>query len=127
MLRIERQNKRFVRLDQPTLKGVSITERYDLEEFIFNSPDQFFAEINQPLFVLGKEVPPSQDVQDRIDVLALDPEGTAVIIELKRGNNRLQLLQAIAYAGMIAKWKQEDFLNLLNAERREKLSDFVEP
>jgi len=45
---------------------------------------------------------------------------------LKRGNNRLQLLQAIAYAGMIAKWKPNDFLALLDVERREKLSDFVE-
>lgn len=127
MLRIERQNKHFVRLEEPTCAAASITERYDLEEFIFNSPDEFFAEINQQLFVLGKEVKPSQDVQDRIDILALDPEGTAVIIELKRGNNRLQLLQAIAYAGMIAKWKQEDFFRLLNAERMEKLSDFIEP
>ena len=62
MLRIERQNKHFVRLEQPTCAAALITERYDLEEFIFNSPDEFFAEINQQLFVLGKEVAPSQDV-----------------------------------------------------------------
>src|SRR5438552_7360749 len=126
MLRIERQNKHFVRLEQRTCAEALVRERYDLQEFIFNSPEEFFDEINQKLFVIDKEVKPSQDVQDSLDILALDPEGTAVIIELKRGNNRLQLLQAIAYAGMIAKWKQEDFFALLDVERREKLSDFVE-
>ena len=42
MLRIERQQKRFTRLDEPKLAEASITERYDLQEFIFNSPEQFF-------------------------------------------------------------------------------------
>ena len=122
MLRIERQQKCFTRLEQPKLVEVSITERYDLQEFIFNSPEQFFAEIGQDLFVIGKEINPSELTQDRIDLLALDPAGRAVIVELKRGNDKLQLLQAIAYAGMIAKWKPEDFLSRLNAERQEKLA-----
>jgi hypothetical protein len=37
MHRIERQQKRFILLDQPKLAEASITERYDLQEFIFNS------------------------------------------------------------------------------------------
>jgi hypothetical protein len=125
MLRIERQQKRFTRLDQPKLAEASITERYDLQEFIFNSPEDFFAEVGEDLFVIGKEIPPSDVIQDRIDLLAVDPEGNAVIIELKRGNDKLQLLQAVAYAGMVAQWKPGDFLGLLDAERQEKLADFL--
>ena len=125
MLRIERQTKRFTRLTEPKLAAASITERYDLQEFIFNSPEQFFAEVAEDLFVLGKETRPSEVIQDRIDLLALDPEGNAVIIELKRGNDKLQLLQAIAYAGMVAKWKASDFLSLLDADRQEKLTEFL--
>jgi hypothetical protein len=125
MLRIERQNKHFTRLDEPNLAAVSITERYDLQEFIFNSPEQFFAEVAEELFVIGKETRPSEVIQDRIDLLALDPEGNAVIIELKRGNDKLQLLQAVAYAGMVAKWRASDLLGLLDADRQEKLADFL--
>lgn len=125
MLRIERQQKRFTRLDEPKLAEASITERYDLQEFIFNSPEQFFAEVGEELFVVGKEIQPSQVIQDRIDLLAIDPEGNAVVIELKRGNDKLQLLQAVAYAGMIAKWKPNDFLGLLDTDRQEKLADFL--
>src|SRR5215813_10636353 len=125
MLRIERSRKGLVRLAEPPLIEASITERYDLQEFIFNSPEHFFAEIGLDLFVLAKELAPSEFVQDRIDLLAIDRDGRIVILELKRGNHKLQLLQALAYAGMIAKWKPDDFLSLLTPERRTQFDDFI--
>ena len=102
MLKIKRDDQSFSLLETPTLADVSITERNDLQEFIANSPAAFFAEIGQELFLLGKEVEPSKTVQDRIDLLAIDKEGTCVVIELKRGSHKLQMLQAISYAGMIS-------------------------
>lgn len=71
MLKIDRDNQSFSLLDAPTLAAVSITERYDHQEFISNSPDEFFKEIGQDLFLIGKEVEPSKNVQDRIDQLAV--------------------------------------------------------
>ena len=126
MLRIDRDNQSFSKLDTPTLADVSITERYDLQEFISNSPDAFFSEIGQTLFLLGKEIEPSKNVQDRIDLLAIDKEGTIVVIELKRGNHKLHMMQAISYAGMIFQWTSDDFTQLLDEERLEKLTDFLE-
>lgn len=126
MLRIDRSAQTLERLGTPSLSDVSITERYDLQEFIFNSPDDFFSEIGQSLFIIGKEFQPSDVVQDRIDLLALDPEGNTVIIELKRGNHKFQLLQAVSYAGMIAKWKPDDILQTLSAAQAELLLDFLE-
>jgi len=126
MLKIDREKKAFNRLETPTLADASISERYDLQEYIYNSPDAFFEEIGQHLFVIAKEVKPSDDVEDRIDLLALDKEGNAVIIELKRGNNKLQMYQAIAYAGMVATWEPGDFLTDFTPERKENLQDFLD-
>lgn len=127
MLKINRDNQSFSVLDAPTLAAVSITERYDLQEYICNTPDAFFREIGQELFLLGKEIEPSKNVQDRIDVLAVDKEGVCVVVELKRGNHKLHMMQAISYAGMIAQWSSEDIVQLLeNDGRRESLIDFLE-
>ena len=125
MLRIDRQKKAFTRLETPKLAEASITERNDLQEYICNSPEAFCEEIGQRLFLIDKEVQPSDDVDDRIDLLALDKEGQAVIIELKRGNNKLQMFQAISYAAMVARWKPEDFLARLEADKLDKLTDFL--
>lgn len=126
MLRIDRDGKTFLRLETPSLSEASITERYDLQEYICNSPDAFFQEIGQSLFLIAKEVQPSSDVEDRIDILALDKEGQAVVIELKRGNNKLQMFQAISYAGMVSSWQPQDFFSRIGPELQEKLTDFLE-
>ena len=126
MLRIDRDRKSLSNLGAPTLAEASITERYDLQEYIFNSPEQFFAEIGQELMLLGKEVVASQDVQDRIDLLAVDRDGACVVLELKRGNHKLHMLQAVSYAGMISHWTADQCLQLLHAEDHEKLLDFLE-
>ena len=126
MLKINRDNQSFSVLHTPTLADVSITERYDLQEYICNSPKAFFNEIGQEFFLIGKEISPSKNVQDRIDLLALDKEGTGVIIELKRGNHKLHMMQAISYAGMISQWSSDEFLQRLNDAQQEKLIEFLE-
>jgi len=126
MLKIDRNTQSFSSLETPTLADVSITERYDLQEYICNSPEAFFNEIGQELFLIGKEVSPSKNVKDRIDVLAVDKEGAGVVVELKRGKSKLHMMQAISYAGMIAQWSSEDFLQLLDDGKQEALMDFLE-
>jgi hypothetical protein len=59
MLRISRIDKKFDRLDNPTLSAASILERSDLQEYIFNSSKDFLAELGEELLVLGKEIQPS--------------------------------------------------------------------
>lgn len=73
----------------------------------------FFDEIGGNAVLLGTEVKPASDiVGDRINLLALDRDGTAIVIELKRGSNKLHLLQGISYAAMIAKWQPDQFIKL---------------
>jgi len=95
-------SKRFSRLKTPSLAEAKIRERHDLQELIWNSSEEFCLELGEDLLIIGKEVQPSTVVADRIDLLALDGDGATVILELKRGNDKLQLFQAISYAGMVA-------------------------
>lgn len=104
MLHIDRHHKTLTLLEQRRLPEVGLKERTDLQAMIRHSADAFFAEIGEPLLLIGEEVRPTDVVEDRIDLLAMDQQGTAVVIELKRGNHKLHLFQALAYAGMIAKW-----------------------
>jgi hypothetical protein len=60
MLRIDRKNQGFTLLETPSLAEVSISERYDLQEFISNSPDAFFQELGLELFLIGKEISPQR-------------------------------------------------------------------
>lgn len=126
MLKVDRNQKTLNQLANPSLTNAMIVERSDLQEFIYNSSDAFFAEIGEQVFLIGKEISPSQTVQDRIDLLGIDEEGAAVIVELKRGSNKLQMLQAISYAGMVARWSPEDFRNHLSDDSWEELTDFLE-
>jgi len=126
MLKVDRETRTFSRLNAPTLSEAHILERADLQECILNSSDDFFAEIGERVFVLGKEFSPSQTVQDRIDLLGIDSEGTSVVVELKRGSNKLQMLQAVSYAGMVARWGLEDFRDIVSEQEWEQLTDFLD-
>lgn len=125
MLKISRSLKSLERLENRPLAAVSILERSDLQEYIFNSAKAFFAELGEPLFILGKEVQPSRTVQDRIDLLAVDKRGQIVIVELKRGSDKFQLLQAISYAALVSQWSVEQ-LQACIASKLDELSDWLD-
>jgi hypothetical protein len=65
MLKIDRAQQILSTLESPSLADASISERYDLQEFIFNSPDAFFRELGEELFLIDKELSPSTTVAAR--------------------------------------------------------------
>jgi hypothetical protein len=126
MLKICEKGNKLVEVSHVTLPGEQIRERDHLQLWISNSFEDFCHEIGQPLQLVGTEVKPStKNVGDRIDLLALDEDGNAVIIELKRSHNKLQLLQAVAYASMIWEWKLADFKETAGGARWDDIADFL--
>lgn len=110
MLKIDRAQQRFVEVKRRQFEEAGYRERLDVQVMIRNSPEQFFAEMGEKLLLIAEELRPATFVDDRIDLLAVDPSGMVVVIELKRGNDKLQLLQALAYASMVAKWKPDQLV-----------------
>ncbi|MFC1735516.1 hypothetical protein ACFL1X_05325 [Candidatus Hydrogenedentota bacterium] len=107
MLKVNRKKKSLAKLDRKTMPEAGWKEREDLQQMIRNSPDAFFEEMGEKLLLVGEEIRPDDFVDDRIDLLAIDQDGATVILELKRGSNKLQLLQALSYAAMVSKWEGE--------------------
>jgi hypothetical protein len=119
MLRIDRETRALEPTLTQTLMEAGLKEREDLQDLIERNSKAFFDEIGLGNAVLlGTEVKPASDmVGDRIDVLAADQDGTIIVIELKRGGNKLLLLQGISYAAMIAKWQPDQFRERLPEDR----------
>jgi hypothetical protein len=117
MLRIDKGVSGVVQVQRLSLAEAGLAERTDIQRLIWRHPAEFFDEIGETLLLIGQEVRPSDMVSDRIDLLAIDEQGAAVIVELKRGKDRLQLLQAASYAGMVGRWTPPRFAQVLAGAR----------
>lgn len=92
-------------VDRTQLEKSVLEEK--LESWIAKDPEI----LGEPLLVVGRQVL-VPDTRDRLDLLAVDPQGAAVIIEIKRGQLKDPAeIQALRYASYISKWKFEDFEN----------------
>jgi hypothetical protein len=111
VLRIDRTSKTLRSLDRREIPEAGLREREDIQRMIRANPEAFFAEMGERLLLVGEEVRPTEVVDDRIDLLAIDPQGAATIIELKRRDHKLHLLQALAYASMVYRWPPERFVD----------------
>lgn len=110
MLKFDVANHRLSRLDSTTLASSKILERPDLQAAIVRSWEAFSSELGlEEARLLGEELQPHPSCNDRIDLLALDTDDRPVVIELKRHRDKLQLLQAVSYAAMVAKWSGQHF------------------
>ena len=79
-----------------------------LEDWIAERPQL----LGEPLLIFGRQVL-IPDTKDRLDLLAVDPQGMIVVIELKRGQIKDPVdIQSLRYASYLAKWRFEDFENV---------------
>ncbi|MDT8369668.1 MAG: hypothetical protein RQ745_10710 [Longimicrobiales bacterium] len=80
--------------------------------------------LGEPLFMIGRQVQ-IPDTRDRLDLLALDAQGHAVVIELKRGDLKDPVdVQALRYVSYVAKWSFDEFEAVAREYRSRTQSDF---
>lgn len=124
MLKIEREQRKLLSLT--CLAPGSLSERHDLRELVLNSPAEFLGEMREKLFLIASDVEPPSGIEPRIDVLALDQTGRAVVVLVQSGTEQPPLARSITCAAMVASCDAESFLRRLPGERAKDLKRFLQ-
>jgi hypothetical protein len=96
------------------LKGCSIDIERSLEDWIENDPSL----LQSGLTIVGRQFPVDAG---RVDLLALDPQGRWVVIEIKRGQLRRETVaQVIDYASCISTVTPDELSSKTNDYLRER-------
>jgi len=104
-----KDNNKISTLKETTLKGHDILERRDLEKWIEEHPEL----LGEELLILTTEYDKFDKTNERLDLLALDKDGTLVIIELKRDDSGKSVdLQAIKYAAYCSTMTLDQVIDL---------------
>ncbi len=112
------------KVDQTELVLEELLEK-NLEDWIEHDPSI----LGEELLIIGRQVQ-IPEVNDRIDLLALDPLGNVVIIELKKGILKEPVdFQSLRYASYVSRWEYDDLEKQANnyfSEKGEKEFNFIE-
>lgn len=80
----------------------------------------------EPLLVVGRQVV-IHEINDRIDLLALDRQGNVVVIEIKREDITAPVdIQGLRYASYVSGWKADDLQRVAAEFIGEDEEDFTQ-
>ncbi|MBT2663920.1 DUF91 domain-containing protein [Bacillus sp. ISL-4] len=106
MYRLDAVNNRLEEIQETTFSENDLKERQHIEEWIRKSPDV----LGEDLLIIAHEYD-KFEVNERLDLLAIDKEGNVVIIEVKRDATGSNVdFQALKYASYCARLSPHDIL-----------------
>ena len=123
MLRIERVGKRLLAFRN--FRQKPIAEFYDLTDFIVNSPDEFFGEIGEKIFLVGTQARLSKAAGAPVDLLGVDKNGAGVAAVIESTADEPALSRAITAASRLATWEPAHFYRNLGDQRSRALRSFL--
>ena len=95
MFEVDRDNKSLSKLETKTFGELKIREVEDLQEWLANCPSA----LGEELLIIQKEFAGFDETKERLDLLALDKNGSLVIIENKLDDSGKDVVwQALKYA-----------------------------
>lgn len=110
LFKVDITGKTAAELQHATLSALQLKERYDLQEWILQTPRI----LGEDLLVITSEFSEFDRTSERLDVLALDRRGVLTIVELKRSAvGTAAELQALRYAAYCSTMSLRDISELL--------------
>lgn len=132
MYKINKQSNSIEKVDKKTFTELGFRERQNLQEWIAKEPTC----LGEELLIIQKEFDGFNDTRERLDLLALDKNGSLVIIENKLDDTGRDVIwQAIKYASYCSSLTKEqiveiyqDYLNKKESgcDARDKIIDFFD-
>ncbi|MDA7988067.1 MAG: DUF4268 domain-containing protein [Alphaproteobacteria bacterium] len=109
MFKIDSDKKRMSELPKSTFSDLGIREREDLQEWIANTPEA----LGEELLVIQKEFAGFDETRERLDLLALDKDGSLVIIENKLDDTGRDVVwQALKYVAYCSTLKKSEIVEM---------------
>ncbi|MFK4167302.1 hypothetical protein ACI2LM_13740 [Paenibacillus lautus] len=131
MYRLNLANNQLEEIQETTFFENDIKERQHIEEWIRKNPEV----LGEDLLIIGHEYD-KFEVNERLDLLALDKDGSLVVIEVKRDTTGGNVdFQALKYASYCARLSPLDILelfseyirnNALQSDAKATLMEFLE-
>ena len=130
MYLIDKQKNRIEKIKQVTFSELGFKERGHLQEWLESNPEA----LGEDFLIIQKEFSGFNDINERLDLLALDKKGNAVIIENKLDDTGRDVTwQALKYASYCSTLTKEQIRNIYQQyldkrgqgeEATNKLSEF---
>ena len=129
LFRVDPDSKALNKISEVDFANLGLHER-DIQDWVVANPEI----LGDDLLVITKEFSDFDRTRERLDLLAVDPDGKLVIIELKRDHSGADAhWQAIKYASYLRQATQEQIVQMLAAHESlsegdavEKLTDHME-
>lgn len=131
MYKLDLVNNQLEEIQETTFFENDLKERQHIEEWIRKNPEV----LGEDLLIIGHEYD-KFEVNERLDLLALDKEGNLVIIEVKRDATGGNVdFQALKYASYCARLSPQDVLDIyseyirnyaLPVDAKDGLMEFLE-
>ena len=110
LFKIDSKDKQSQAIKEAEFSQLGFQERRDIQEWVAANPSI----LGEDLLIIGKEFSDFDRVNERLDLLAVDPTGKLVIIELKRDDSGADAYwQAIKYASYFQKTSAEKIVDIL--------------
>lgn len=112
MFKIEKHENRIERLAPRSFSELGFRERAHLQEWIAHKPDA----LGEDLLIIQKEFAGFSDTSERLDLLAIDKQGSLVIIENKLDDTGRDVTwQALKYASYCARLTKDDVRDIFQS------------